>query len=170
MGAWAFGVSQRDERVFILLTPRCQYPSGKVLSCAQRVCEHSGKRQMQKVIDWFEIPVSDVPRAQAFYEAVLQTTMQRESFAGPGMLMAVFAGEGDATKGALMSGHPDLQVGACGVLVYLHAGASLDSALQRVEDAGGQVLMGKVALPEGLGFMVHMRDVDGNRVGLHAYA
>jgi predicted enzyme related to lactoylglutathione lyase len=29
---------------------------------------------MQKVIDWFEIPVSDVPRAQAFYEAVLQTT------------------------------------------------------------------------------------------------
>jgi predicted enzyme related to lactoylglutathione lyase len=125
---------------------------------------------MKKVIDWFEIPVSDVPCAQAFYEAVLQTTMQRESFAGPGMLMAVFAGEGDATKGALMSGHPDLQVGACGVLVYLHAGASLDSALQRVEDAGGQVLMGKVALPEGLGFMAHMLDVDGNRVGLHAYA
>lgn len=125
---------------------------------------------MEKVIDWFEIPVSDVPRAQAFYEAVLQTTMQRERFAGPGMQMAVFAGEGDATKGALMSGHPALQVGACGALVYLHAGASLDSALQRVEDAGGQVLMGKVALPEGLGFMAHMRDVDGNRVGLHAYA
>lgn len=33
-----------------------------------------------------------------------------------------------------------------------------------------QVLMGRVALPEGLGFMAHMRDVDGNRVGLHAYA
>jgi predicted enzyme related to lactoylglutathione lyase len=54
--------------------------------------------------------------------------------------------------------------------VYLHAGTSLDAALPRVEDAGGQVLMGKVALPEGLGFMAHMRDVDGNRVGLHAYA
>ncbi|WP_255417788.1 hypothetical protein [Limnohabitans sp. Jir72] len=44
---------------------------------------------MQKVIDWFEIPVSDVLRAQAFYEAVLQTTLQRESYVGPGMQMAV---------------------------------------------------------------------------------
>jgi hypothetical protein len=93
---------------------------------------------MQKVIDWFEIPVNDLPRAQGFYEAVLQTSLQRESYAGPGMQMAVFPGEGDAVKGALMSGHPALQVGACGTLVYLHAGASLDAALQRVVAAGGQ--------------------------------
>ena len=125
---------------------------------------------MKRVIDWFEIPVRDVPRAQVFYEAVLQTSLQRESYAGPGMQMAVFPAEGDAVKGALMSGHPVLQVGACGALVYLHAGASLDAALQRVVAAGGQVAMGKVALPEGLGFMAHMLDVDGNRVGLHAYA
>jgi predicted enzyme related to lactoylglutathione lyase len=125
---------------------------------------------MKNVIDWFEIPVIDVLRAQAFYEAVLQTTLQRENYAGPGMQMAVFVGEGDATKGALMSGHPALHVGACGTLVYLHAGASLDAALQRAVAAGGQVAMGKVALPEGLGFMAHMLDVDGNRVGLHAYA
>ena len=118
---------------------------------------------MQKVIDWFEIPVNDVPRAQAFYEAVLQTTLQRERYAGPGMQMAVFPGEGNVAKGALMSGHPALQVGACGTLVYLHAGPSLDATLQRVEAAGGQVLMGRVALPEGLGFMAHMLDVDGNR-------
>lgn len=125
---------------------------------------------MKNVIDWFEIPVSDVPRAQAFYEAVLQTALQRENYAGPGMQMAVFVGEGDATKGALISGHPVLQVGACGTLVYLHAGVSIDAALLRVAAAGGQLAMGKVALPEGLGFMAHMLDVDGNRVGLHAYA
>ncbi len=154
-----------------LLTPRCQYPSGKVCPSAQRVCAHSGgKKKMQKVIDWFEIPVNDLPRAQGFYEAVLQTSLQRESYTGPGMQMAVFPGEGDAVKGALMSGHPALQVGACGTLVYLHAGASLDEALQRVLAAGGQIAMGKVVLPEGLGFMAHMLDVDGNRVGLHAYA
>ena len=87
---------------------------------------------MKQVIDWFEIPVRDLPRAQEFYETVLQTTLQRESYAGPDMQMAVFAGEGDAVKGALMSGHPALQVGACGTLVYLHAGAFLDAALQRV--------------------------------------
>jgi len=125
---------------------------------------------MQNVIDWFEIPVISIPRAQAFYEAVLQTTLQRENYAGPDMQMAVFPGQGDAVKGALMSGSPILQAGACGTLVYLHAGASLDAALQRVVAAGGRVAMGKVALPEGLGFMAHMLDVDGNRVGLHAYA
>jgi len=125
---------------------------------------------MKQVIDWFEIPVRDVPRAQAFYESVLQTTLQRESYAGPGMQMAVFPSEGDAIKGALMSGHPALQVGACGTLVYLHAGEFLDAALQRLVAAGGQVAMGKVALPEGLGYMAHILDVDGNRVGLHAYA
>jgi predicted enzyme related to lactoylglutathione lyase len=125
---------------------------------------------MKNVIDWFEIPVSDLPRAQAFYEAVLQIALQRQNYAGPGMQMAVFVGEGDATKGALMSSNPALQVGACGTLVYLHAGASLDAALQRAVAAGGQVAMGKVALTEGLGFMAHMLDVDGNRVGLHAYA
>jgi len=65
---------------------------------------------MKQVIDWFEIPAHDLPRAQAFYEAVLQTTLQRENYAGPGIQMAVFTGEGDAVKGALMSGHPALHV------------------------------------------------------------
>ena len=125
---------------------------------------------MKNVIDWFEIPVRDLSRAQAFYEAVLQTKLHRENYAGPGMKMAVFPGQGDVVKGALMSGHPDLQVGVCGTLVYLHAGASLDAALQRVAAAGGKVLMDKVALPAGLGFMAHMSDVDGNRIGLHADA
>ncbi len=125
---------------------------------------------MKQVIDWFEIPVRDLACAQVFYETVLQTSLQREDYAGPHMQMAVFAGEGDVVKGALMAGNPALQLGASGTLVYLHAGTSLDDALQRVVTAGGTVAMGKVALPEGLGFMAHMLDVDGNRVGLHAYA
>jgi predicted enzyme related to lactoylglutathione lyase len=135
------------------------------------MCASIEKESMMKqVIDWFEIPVRDLARAQAFYEAVLQTPLQREDYAGPNMQMAVLAGEGDVVKGALMAGNSVLQVGASGTLVYLHAGASLDAALLRVVGAGGQVAMGKVALPEGLGFMAHMLDVDGNRVGLHASA
>ncbi|HPT51442.1 MAG TPA: VOC family protein [Accumulibacter sp.] len=125
---------------------------------------------MQNVIDWFEIPVSDLPRAQAFYEAVLQTSLVRENHAGPEIRMAVFSGEEAAVKGALMSGHPALQPGARGTLVYLHADASLDAVLQRVVAAGGQVAMSKVALPEGLGVIAHMLDVDDNLVGLHADA
>ena len=125
---------------------------------------------MKQVIDWFEIPVSDMSRAKAFYEAVLQTPLHLENFAGPNMQMAVFKEDGHRAKGALMAGNPALQVGGSGTLVYLHAGPSLGEALDRVVDAGGQVAMAKVALPDGVGFMAHMLDVDGNRVGLHAYA
>ena len=125
---------------------------------------------MKQVIDWFEIPVSDMSRAQAFYEVVLQTTLQRENFAGPNMQMVVFKEDGQRAKGALVSGHPALQPGTSGTLVYFHAGVSLDEALQRVVASGGEVAMAKVALPGGVGCMAHMLDVDGNRVGLHAYA
>ena len=125
---------------------------------------------MKQVIDWFEIPVSDMSRAQAFYEVVLQTTLQRENFAGPNIQMVVFKEDGQRAKGALVSGHPALQPGTSGTLVYFHAGVSLDEALQRVVASGGEVAMAKVALPGGVGFMAHMLDVDGNRVGLHAYA
>ena len=125
---------------------------------------------MKQVIDWFEIPVSDMSRAQAFYEVVLQTTLQRENFAGPNMQMVVFKEDGQRAKGALVSGHPALQPGTSGTLVYFHAGVSLDEALQRVVASGVEVAMAKVALPGGVGFMAHMLDVDGNRVGLHAYA
>lgn len=125
---------------------------------------------MKQVIDWFEIPVSDISRAQAFYEAVLQTTLHRENFVGPNMDMVVFKEDGIRAKGALMAGNPALTVGASGTLVYLHEGTSLDAALERVVAAGGRVAMAKVALPDGVGFMAHMLDMDGNRVGLHAYA
>ena len=61
---------------------------------------------MKQVIDWFEIPVTDMPRAQAFYEAVLQTTLHRENFVGPKNQMMVFKEDGHRAKGALISGNP----------------------------------------------------------------
>jgi uncharacterized protein len=57
-----------------------------------------------------------------------------------------------------------------GTLVYLNAGASLDSVLARVIAAGGQIALPRQALPPGMGFFAHIIDSDGNRVGLHALA
>lgn len=122
---------------------------------------------MKKVIDWFEIAVSELPRAQAFYEAVLQTSLQREDYAGPEEQLAVFPGECEMVRGALIAGAKGLRPGAGGTLIYFNAGSCLDSALERVKAAGGQVVMGNTALPQGLGFMAHVRDLDGNLIGLH---
>ncbi|MDZ7926800.1 MAG: VOC family protein [Agrobacterium sp.] len=127
---------------------------------------------MKNAITWFEIPTTQLDRAQAFYEAVLGQPMRRENM-GPSE-GAVFAYDGaadgaaDGVGGALMMGPTAPQVSGSGTLVYLDASPSLDAALERVVAQGGQVALPRQALPPGMGFFAHIHDLDGNRVGLHA--
>jgi len=44
----------------------------------------------------------------------------------------------------------------------------VEAALARASAAGGTAEAGVVELPNGIGWIGHMRDLDGNRVGLHA--
>ena len=87
---------------------------------------------------------------------------------------AVFAydRETGATGGSLISGPtaPRVPGSDAGTLVYLDAAPSLDAALERVVAQGGSVALPRQALPPGIGFIAHIRDLDGNRVGLHALA
>ncbi len=123
---------------------------------------------MNNAISWFEIPTTQLDRAQAFYEAVLQRPMRREAM-GPSQ-GAVFAYDkaADGVGGALMMGHTAPALATGGTLVYLDASPSLDTALERTLAAGGQVALPRQALPPGMGFFAHISDLDGNRVGLHA--
>ncbi len=123
---------------------------------------------MKNAISWFEIPTTQLDAAQSFYEAVLQRPMRREAM-GPSQ-GAVFAydPEADGTGGALMMGPSAPPVASGGTLVYLDASPSLDAALERAQAAGAVVALPRTALPEGMGFFAHIRDLDGNRVGLHA--
>lgn len=123
---------------------------------------------MKNAINWFEISTTDLDKAQAFYQAVLGRTLRRETM-GPSSL-AVFPydpAEG-GTGGALLCDPNAPKPGSGGTLVYLDASPSLDAALARVTPAGGQVALPRQALPPGMGFFVHIIDLDGNRVGLHA--
>ena len=56
-------------------------------------------------IDWFEIPVTDMARAQAFYEALLGTPIWREAM-GPNEL-GVFAGDEAAGVGGCLLAGPN---------------------------------------------------------------
>lgn len=118
-------------------------------------------------ITWFEIPVTDLDRAQAFYEAVLAAPLRRESM-GP-QTLAVLPYTQPATGGALLLG-PDAPPPGAGTLVYLNVEPSLDAATARAVAAGGRVLVPRVDLPDGMGAFVHIADSEGNRVGLHAMA
>jgi hypothetical protein len=121
------------------------------------------------VIDWFEIPVRDLDRAQRFYEQVLATTLRREP-AGPGTTLAVIGhGEGPSA-GCLMAGERAPEPASNGPLIYLNVEPSLDAALARATAAGGRITTPKVVLPDGMGCFAHVLDTEGNRVGLHAAA
>jgi len=121
----------------------------------------------RNAIDWFEIPVLDMDRAAAFYEALLGTAVRREAI-GP-MQLGVFAYDGEqGTGGCLLAGDGVPAPSLDGSLVYLNAGPSLDTVVARVAAAGGRVLVPKVTLPGDMGCFVHIADTEGNRVGLHA--
>lgn len=83
---------------------------------------------------------------------------------------AVFPYEGEGVGGAIMAGPTAPQPSANGTLIYLDASPSLDAVLARVTAAGGHIAMPRQALPPGMGFIAHITDLDGNRVGLHALA
>lgn len=117
-------------------------------------------------INWFEIPVRDIDRAQSFYEALLAAPMRREAM-GP-HTMAMFGSDDSGVGGCLLAGADVPAPAAHGSLVYLNAAPSLDAVLARVEAAGGHITTPKVRLPGELGCFAHITDTEGNRVGLHA--
>lgn len=125
---------------------------------------------MAHTLNWFEIPVVDMARAQRFYETLTGQSLKREAFGGPGQELAVFPAEHDTdVRGALFKS-PAMQPSAQGTLVYLNAGETLDPWLVRAEAAGGRVAQSKVTLPDGMGCFAHIIDSEGNRVGIHALA
>lgn len=85
---------------------------------------------MKNAVSWFEIPSTQLDKAQAFYEAVLNCKMRREAM-GPSE-GAVFPYEGEGVGGAVMAGPTAPAPASGGTLVYLDASPSLDAALARV--------------------------------------
>ena len=118
---------------------------------------------MSNVLNWFEIFVTDMDRAVAFYEAMLGVTLKRETFGGEPH--GTFAGD---NTGALVL-RAGKQPSSDGAVVYFNCNQKLDACLQRAVDAGGRVVVPKTDIgPAGVfGIVV---DSEGNAVGLHTNA
>lgn len=123
---------------------------------------------MNKTISWFEIPALDLERARAFYEQILGVALQVGIMDGTSL--AVFPHDREQVTGGCVVQGSSYKPSREGVAIYLNAGDSLDSVLNRVPVAGGEIALPKTALPPGMGFYAHVIDTEGNRVGLHAVA
>ena len=118
------------------------------------------------LINWFEIPVSDMDRAKKFYEDLLQLQMQ--PFQIEGLEMVLFPMEDGITGGALVR-HPDYyKPSEDGRLLYLNANPDIQSVIDRVEPAGGKVLTPRRLITEDIGYMAVFLDTEGNKMALFA--
>jgi len=119
---------------------------------------------MFNVINWFEIPVKDLESAMCFYWGILGTpfTIQEQQ----GKRFALFSSDEGGVGGSLTEAKGYVP-GHSGALVYLNGGDDLNMILNKVEGAGGKVLMPKTSIGQW-GFIGMFEDSEGNRVGLHS--
>lgn len=120
---------------------------------------------MHTKVNWFEIPATDFKRAIKFYETLFDTQLRVEQ-SGP-MKMAIFVDATGESLGCLTYSEHFLP-GKDGTVIYLDATPAIDGVIARIEPAGGQIQMAKMELPDGLGFIAHFIDTEGNRLALHA--
>ena len=118
---------------------------------------------MKSIINWFEIPVTDMERAIAFYEPVMGLSLRREKMDSADL--AVFPYDDPATGGALAK-FDGIAPSPQGAIIYLHTD-DLTATLERVATAGGQCVFGPLELGQDIGTIALFTDSEGNRVGLH---
>ena len=119
-------------------------------------------------LNWFEIPALDISRAKKFYETIFDVEMH-DMGAMMGMKFIGFPAEMGSGKanGALVQGEmhkPSMD----GVVIYLNANPRIDEVINRVESAGGKIVMPKTQISPEIGYMAFFIDTEGNKLGLHA--
>ena len=123
---------------------------------------------MANALNWFEIPVTDLGRAKAFYEKVLDTKLiDAQEMDESGMEMAMFPAA-DGVGGGLVKSESWAYVPSrTSSIIYLNGGDDLSVHLGKVKAAGGEVIQDKMSIGEN-GFIALFVDSEGNRVGLHS--
>ena len=119
-------------------------------------------------LNWFEIPAADINRAKTFYSKVFNADMV-DMGEQMGMKMVGFPADmnNGHVSGSLVQG-PNHKPSADGAVVYLNANPSIQAVIDRIEPAGGKVVVPRTEISPEIGVMAFFIDSEGNRVALHA--
>jgi uncharacterized protein len=123
-------------------------------------------------INWFEIPVADADRAKKFYETILGIEMVKPKAEDGDNEMVLFPrhpnaimGTSGKVSGALVKSKR-LKTSKNGMLIYLNASPSIKIVIDKIEKAGGEIIMPRTKNPAG--YVAIFTDTEGNTVGLHS--
>ncbi|ANE50396.1 VOC family protein [Flavisolibacter tropicus] len=118
-------------------------------------------------INWVEIPVTDFDRAKAFYSTIYDYQMPDMPMGPVRMGFLLYDQQGGGIGGAIVQGQGYAPTSK-GVRVYLNGGNDLSVVLNRVEGAGGKIVLPKTQITPELGFFATFEDTEGNHISLHS--
>jgi predicted enzyme related to lactoylglutathione lyase len=123
---------------------------------------------MQNAISWFEIPATDIDRAQKFYETILGITMTTMDMPNAKMRLFPLEDAMNGIGGAIVdTGGFHKPSATDGPLVYLNGNPDVQIVLNKVEAAGGKILVPKMEISPEYGSMGVIIDTEGNRIAFH---
>ena len=119
-------------------------------------------------ISWFEIPTSDIKRAADFYEKIFDIKMIPMDT--PNIQMRLFPIENIMDIGGSLVFNKDFYKSSIteGPLIYLNGNPDVQLILDKVESAGGKILVPKTQISPEYGYMAVILDTEGNRIALHS--
>lgn len=100
-------------------------------------------------------------RAKHFYESVFDTTITVMDLGA--LQMGIFPHK---ENGVALCKYEAYVPSKNGVLVYLNADPDLNTALNKIESAGGKILRAKTQISPEHGYMALFIDSEGNRLAL----
>lgn len=123
----------------------------------------------ENVVGWFEIPVRDIERAIRFYETLFVQRLERQTFGKTEMAWFPMQQNSYGSSGALVY-QPDVYTpGSEGPLLYFTTPTGdITLDLDRVQQAGGKIMMEKTLISDDIGYMALFYDTEGNRIALHS--
>ena len=124
---------------------------------------------MKNAISWFEIPSTDLDRTQKFYESIFQIELFPLDVANIRMRMFPIDDPNTGIGGAVVHAEGFYSPSVSdGVLIYLNGNPDVQIILDRIEGAGGKIIVPKTEISPEYGYMGIFEDTEGNRIGLHS--
>jgi hypothetical protein len=124
---------------------------------------------LENAISWFEIPAINLERATKFYETILGISFNPMDLENIRMRMFPLKDPMKGVGGAIVdSGGFHRPSATEGPLLYLNGNPDVQQILDKVEMAGGTIMVPKTAISPEYGFMAVFLDTEGNRIGLHS--
>lgn len=124
---------------------------------------------MKNAISWFEIPATDIERATRFYETIFEIKLTPLDM--PNIKMRLFPLDNpmDGVGGAVVESDGFHKPSATeGPLIYLNGNPDVQKVLDRLEEAGGKIMVPKTEISPEYGYMAVFFDTEGNRIALHS--